>query len=84
MIILTLPIWTLHPSKARIRCNISLLQKLMMLLTGPDTLKISTYIISSRLLLHVRGGLNHGFLSKNKNFLYTQVFSTVIWYVKSE
>ena len=32
----------------------------------------------------VRGGLKHGFLSKNKNFLYTQAFSTVVWYVKSE
>ena len=32
----------------------------------------------------VGGGLKHGFLSKNKNCLYTQAFSTVVWYVKSE
>ena len=28
--------------------------------------------------------VKHGFLSKNKNFLYTQAFSTVVWYVKPE
>ena len=32
----------------------------------------------------VWGGLKHVFLSKYKIFLYTQAFSTVVWYVKSE
>ena len=31
-----------------------------------------------------RGGTKTWFLSKKKNLLYTQAFSTVVWYVKSE
>ena len=31
-----------------------------------------------------RGGTKTWFLSKNRNSLYTQAFSTVVWYAKSE
>ena len=35
------------------------------------------------ILYYTTGGLKHGFLTKNKIFLYTQAFSNVVWYVKS-